>query len=70
MKQETGLVLRMVGPLIEVVCLALLFGSRGKGWTLAGVRVEWLLYAGFAVGFLLVGVGLILARPAPKRRRD
>jgi len=57
-----GTVLRLAGPLIEVVCLALLFASRGRGWSVAGVPADRLLYAGFAVGFLMVAAGLILGR--------
>ena len=70
MKPQTGLLLRLVGPLIEVVCLILLFASRGKGWTLAGIDAQMFFYGGFAIGFVLVMLGLTLGRPTPRRKEE
>jgi hypothetical protein len=70
MKPEIGLVLRLLGPLIQIVCLILLFQTRGKNLVLGEVAVDTLLYSGFAVGFLLVAAGLLLHRPARRPPRD
>lgn len=68
MKPETGIVLRLVGPLIEIVCAAILMKTWGEGRTVMGVRLETLLYLGFAVGLGLVIAGLTLVRrPQPAR---
>jgi hypothetical protein len=70
MSQRTGLILRLLGPLIEVVCLILLIRDRDRGRTILGVPVEYPLYVGLGVGFALVVVGLTFARPATRRPRD
>lgn len=65
-----GLVFRLLGPLIECVCLIVLmrFGNRGN--TLLGLPIEPLLYVGLACGFVLVIVGLFLSRSAARHRRE
>jgi len=70
MNPRTALVLRLLGPLIEIACLVLLnrFGARGA--SIAGRPVEYLLWAGLAVGFAMVVLGLTLGRPASRRPRD
>ena len=70
MTAQTGVILRLVGPLIEVACLIILLRVRDQGRQVAGIPVEYVLYAGLALGFALVVVGLTLARPAPRRPRD
>ncbi len=70
MTARTGMTLRLVGPLIEVVCLIILLQVRDQNRQVAGLPVEYPLYAGLALGFALVVVGLTLARPAPRRPRD
>jgi hypothetical protein len=62
--------LRLGGPLVEVVCLVLLFQGGGKGWTVAGRPIEPFLYAGFALGFLMVVAGLTVFRPTPQRPHE
>ena len=37
--RETGLLLRMLGPLIEVICLVLLFSFPGEGRRIAGLTL-------------------------------
>jgi cation transporter-like permease len=59
-----GQVLRLAGPLIQVVCLAGLF-SGASSWSLRAA-----CYAGFLVGFVLVLVGNILARWPSRRGTD
>ena len=70
MSSPVGLVLRLVGPLIEVVCLALLQRWGGRELTVAGVPVEYPLYAGLALGFALVVLGLTWFRPRRAVARD
>jgi hypothetical protein len=69
MRPETALVLRMVGPLIELACLYGLFAHRGRGERIAGVPVETLCYLGLAVGFLIVLAGLTLVRRVQPTKR-
>jgi hypothetical protein len=54
MTARTGLTLRLVGPLIEVVCLILLLKVRDQGRQFLGLPVEYPLYAGLALGLILV----------------
>jgi hypothetical protein len=70
MTARTGLTLRLLGPLIEVVCVILLLRVRDQGKQLAGVPIEYPLYAGLAIGLGLVVAGLILSQNAPRRPRD
>lgn len=70
MKPETGLLLRLVGPLIEVVCVALLLRYRGQGRQVLGLPLEQVLMAGLLIGLALVIAGLTLVRrPPPSRRK-
>jgi hypothetical protein len=62
MRSGTVLVLRLVGPLIQVLCLALLFWPGSRGLTVGGLPFENLLYGGFALGFLIAIMGVILSR--------
>ena len=68
MSPQTGLMLRMTGPLIEVVCLIALLRDRANPGTFLGQPVEYLCYGGFFVGFAMVVAGLALVKPARKRR--
>jgi hypothetical protein len=70
MTTRNALTLRLLGPLIEVVCLILLLKVRDQGRQIAGVPVEYPLYAGLAIGFSLVVVGLAFARTTPRQPRD
>lgn len=66
MKPGLGSILRLVGPLIEVGCIVTLLQVNGLGYRALGLPIEYLLYAGIAVGFVLVLVGIIISRrPAP-----
>lgn len=67
MSQRTGLLFRLIGPLIEVACGILLLRGRDQGRTIAGVPAEYPLYVGLAVGFALVIAGLLLSRPSGPR---
>ena len=60
-----GLLLRLVGPLIEVACLILLQRWGGRERTVAGLPVEYPLYAGMAIGLALVVLGLTWFRRRP-----
>lgn len=70
MTARTGLTLRLLGPLIEVACLLALLRVRDQGRQFLGIPVEYPLYAGLALGLLLVVIGLAFARPAPRRPID
>jgi hypothetical protein len=60
--RETGLLLRVLGPLIEVICLVLLFSFPGEGRDIAGLPLRPFLYGGIVFGLVLVIAGLTLAR--------
>jgi hypothetical protein len=71
LKPEISNALRLGGPVIEVVCLALLFATRGRRIEIAGLLpLEYLLYAGFALGLVMVLAGVALARTTSRRPRD
>jgi hypothetical protein len=66
MRPQTGLLLRMLGPLIEILCVAGLLSTRGQGRTIAGMPLDYLFYAGLALGLGMVIAGLTLVR-RPRR---
>jgi len=68
MRPGLGSILRLVGPLIEVVCILTLFQVRGRGLRALGLPVEGLLYTGIAVGVVLVIAGIILSRRSRQSR--
>jgi hypothetical protein len=70
MTSTNALILRLLGPLIEIVCVIILLKIRGQGRSIAGIPVEYPLYAGLAVGFTLVLVGLAFTRISPRPPRD
>jgi hypothetical protein len=57
MKPTTGLLLRLLGPLIEVVCIGLLFAFPDSGPPLRDF-----LYAGIGLGLAMVIAGLTLVK--------
>ena len=67
MSSPTGLALRLIGPLLQLVCFVLLqrFGGQGRIWL--GIALEKWLYGGFGVGLVLVLLGLTVFRT---RRED
>lgn len=67
MRPQTGLALRMIGPLIEVVCLVLLFKFPGRRLPGAGFPLEYMLYGGLALGFVLVVAGLTMVKHPPQK---
>lgn len=66
MRPETGLALRMAGPLIEVICLILLF-RPDRPRTVLGLPTDPLLYAGLLLGFTMVVLGLTMVRRDRRR---
>ena len=71
MTSQTAVTFRLLGPLIEVVCLILLLKVRDRGMSFVGIPLEYPLYAGLALGFGLVAAGLLYSsRPAPRPPRD
>jgi hypothetical protein len=69
MRPETGLALRVIGPLIEVACLVLIFAFPGRRPVFAGMPLDTVLYAGLALGFAMVVVGLTMVRHPPQPSR-
>ncbi|WP_169976715.1 hypothetical protein [Tautonia rosea] len=63
-----GLVLRLIGPVLEIVCIGLLLGNFGRNRSLFGQPAEPLLYFGVALGLAMVALGLGLSTPRPGRR--
>lgn len=71
MRPGIGLILRVVGPLIEFACVFALVSNRGRGRTVVGVPLDNLLYAGILLGLVLVVAGLALSPFRSRtRRRD
>jgi hypothetical protein len=68
MNTTTGLLLRLLGPLLEVVCLVLLFAFPAA--EVAGLPLRYILYGGIGLGLAMVVAGLTLVRRGrPARRR-
>lgn len=63
--REVGLLLRMLGPLIQVVCLIFLFRAPGPGTP----RRDALMVL-FLLGLVLVLAGIALSRPPRERPTD
>ena len=66
MKPQTGILLRLLGFLVEISCAAILMKTRGAESKVAGMPLETLLYVGFAIGLMMVIAGLTLV---PKKSR-
>ena len=62
MSSPTGLALRLIGPLIQLLCFVLLQKFGGQGRTVLGVDLEYWLYGGFGVGLVLVLLGITVFR--------
>ena len=62
MSSPAGLVLRLLGPLLQVACFAALMRWGGQGRSVAGVAVDHWCFAGFGVGLVLVVLGLTVFR--------
>ena len=62
MNPQTGLVLRLVGPLVQIVCAAIWMRTRDLGYRVADVRLETILMIGFGLGLGMVIAGLFLSR--------
>jgi hypothetical protein len=69
MSPRAGMLLRLGGMLIELICASLFMASRGRGRTVAGLPVEYLLFAAFAVGLVMWLAGVTLTRRAWPARR-
>jgi hypothetical protein len=65
-----GPMLRMLGLLVEAACVLMIFSMRGQGRQVAGLPLEYLLYAGLAAGFVTWAVGMTMVRLAARRPRD
>jgi hypothetical protein len=67
-----GTTLRLLGPLIQVLCIIGVLQVRGRGDRVLGQPLENLFYAGIGLGLVCVLVGLVLSRraPRPKDRWD
>ena len=69
--RRVGLVMRLIGPLIEFPCLFTLLAIRGEHRTFLKFPVEPWLMAGVVLGISLIIVGLFLSyflKPPPPKR--
>ena len=69
-RRRVGLVLRLLGPLVECLCLIALMRYGNRGRIFLGLPIEPFLYAGLACGLALVIVGLLASRSAARRPRE
>jgi hypothetical protein len=70
MKPGNAVLLRLLGPLIELPCAIGVVRYWGKGVTWLGKPAEHYFMAGMFIGLCLVIAGLTLSkRPQPARRR-
>ncbi len=69
MNLQPGLTLRLLGPLVEVVCMVALLRFRGRSVIILGVSVEQICYLGLIVGFTMVIVGIFLSQSQRERNR-
>jgi hypothetical protein len=67
-----GTTLRLLGPFIQALCVIGVLQVRGRGYRVLGQPLEYLFYAVFGLGLVLVLVGIALSRrvPRPKDRWD
>lgn len=71
MSPKTGILLRLLGPLIEFGCLAALLKTWNQGYRVAGVRLETFLTAGFGIGLVMIVAGNVLVkRPGSRSKRQ
>ncbi len=64
-----GVVLRLVGPLLQMVGIVLFLDTRDRGRTIAGVSARTAGLGLVAAGLVIVIVGLLLSGRRPKRKR-
>ncbi len=69
MTTRTGLILRTVGPLIEILCLSALFRLGGEDRPIGGFSLRGLLLMGMAAGLAMVVAGLALPRKTYRSRK-
>jgi hypothetical protein len=69
MKPSTGALLRLLGPLIEVICLVLLLRYPGDRVLVAGYPLRYLLYGGILAGLFMVIAGITLVKRPQRARR-
>lgn len=65
MRPKLGLALRIAGPALELICLVILKRPGADTARVAGLPLVQFLYAGLAIGLIMVVAGLALSR-----RRD
>ncbi len=65
-----GLIFRLLGPALEIVCIGLLLFGGGKDQFFFGIPLENFLYLGVALGLAMVAIGLGMTPPRPRTRRD
>jgi hypothetical protein len=66
---QAGILLRLLGPLIEIVSVLAFVQYRGRGVRLLGFPIETLCWTGFGLGLVLVVTGLGLTSFRPRRRK-
>ncbi len=65
-----GLTLRLLGPMVECLCLFALMRYGSRGTTILGRPIEPMLYAGLGCGLAMVVVGLLVSRSAIRRPHE
>lgn len=66
---QAGILLRLLGPLIEIVAVLGFVQYRGRGVRVGGIPLETLCWAGFGLGLVCVASGLYLTALRPRRPR-
>lgn len=69
MKLDKGSILRLLGPLVEIVSIMAMLRFRGQDVTILGVPVEQLCYLGVMSGFAMVVTGLVISQYNRERKR-
>lgn len=68
MSRNLGLLLRLIGPLIEILALMTYLEYRGRGVRFLGASVEMLCFIAIGLGLCFVLVGLALSNRRPRKR--
>ncbi len=67
--QPIGLILRLVGPLLELGLFWALVQVRGQNYRVLGIAAETWIWTGILICICLIVVGIFLSR-TPREPRD
>lgn len=68
MKPQTGILLRMLGAMLELICVTYWVRGAGDSRLVMGIKLNSLLMLGVFLGLAMVIAGLTLVKK-PKRSR-